>query len=230
MQRHWSSSIPVKPCGLWDAAFIGRFSAYCGFFAAIIFWSGVLMVGFLQPEYQPFADTVSKMGRVGRSFAGMINGTLIATGILLGLFALSLPSLNESLSSTRKMIAGFGFIGLAGAGLLPCDQICAGWSLPNILHTLPVAIGFTCLQFGLLQIAKMEASNRLWINVPAFALGLFHAGLLAVSFHFLGRWSVVPILDAYLGLSEKLYLAALFALVLLISKRLQGQTNRSNFV
>jgi len=141
MQRHWSSSIPVRPCGLWDAAFIGRFSAYCGFFAAIIFWSGVLMVGFLQPEYQPFADTVSKMGRVGRSFAGMINGTLIATGILLGLFALSLPSLNESLSSTRKMIAGFGFIGLAGAGLLPCDQICAGWSLPNILHTLPVAIG-----------------------------------------------------------------------------------------
>lgn len=220
MQNQWTEPIPFKALRMRESASVVRLSAYYGFLAAMVFWSGVIVVGLIQPEYHPLADTVSKMGRVGRSFAMAINWILIVTGFLIAMFARGLPASNGYLLSPRLMVAAFGFFGLAGAGLLPCDEICVGWSLPNILHTIPVAIGFTCLQFGLLQLANMKIRDRSWFSIPAFAWVLFYAGLVAVSLHFLGRWSVVPILDSYLGLSEKLYLAALFALILLISLRM----------
>jgi len=204
------------------------FSAYCGFLAAIIFWTGVIVVGLMQPEYQPLADTVSKMGRVGRPFAIALNGILIVTGLLIAVFALGLPASEKFFRrSTRDYFVVFGFVGLAGAGLLPCDEICAGNSLANIVHTLPVAIGFTSLQLALLRIANSHKRDYFWAGIPKSSLTTFWAGTLALIVFMLGRWQFVPLLDSYAGLSEKIYLAFLFLFVFTLAKRLYLQSQAS---
>lgn len=202
----------------------------CGLIAPVIFWIGVFIVGWLQPDYNPLADTVSKMGRIGRPFAGVANGILVVTGFLLALFAQALPRSRLQASnglSAPGLLTLFGLFGLAGAGLLPCDEFCAGMSAPNILHTLPVALGFACLQMALLQYADRETTDSLWQNIPETSLALFWAGSVALIAFVLGRWGIIPLLESFAGFSEKIYLAMLFAFIFTLARRLYLRTRRS---
>lgn len=198
------------------------FSSLSGMLAPLIFWAGVIVVGWLQTDYNALADTVSKMGRVGRPYAWIANATLIVTGLLIAFFAYGLPHEKANSSYTTRtqiLFAAFGLFGLAGAGLMPCDEYCEGMSAANIFHTLPVAIGFTCLQFALLQFAKMVERSRSWVRMPVEAFAIFWAGIIALLAFILGRWGVVPPLEAVSGLSEKMYLAFLFEFIFRLAKR-----------
>lgn len=220
IEPHWPQAVTVRGFSPTAPFSFAHLSPYCGFLAAILFGIGVITIGLVQPDYLPLADTVSKMGREGRPFAMAINVILMLTGILIAIFALGLPRSQRFHRSTCNYLALFGIFGLAGSGFLPCDEICAGNSMANITHTLPVAIGFASLQLALLQITNMDPGDQFWSGIPKSSRFLFWAGSLALVIFMLGRWQLVPQLDSYAGLSEKIYLAFFFAFVLMLAKRL----------
>jgi hypothetical membrane protein len=192
-----------------------------------VFWIGIFLVGLLQPDYHLLVDTVSKMGRSGRPYAELANGILILTGLFLALFARALPGaiINRK---PANFLAFFGILGLMGGGLLPCDEFCAGDSLANVLHTVPVALGFVCLQIALFQIATQGFGNSPWQGVSAMALTLFQAGPFALAFFVLGRWGIVSQFDDYAGLSEKVYLAILFSFIFTLARRSRRNLHSSD--
>ncbi len=223
MNYQWLRVVPFPSFCQHKSVFISRYVSICGLITPLIFWSGITFVGWLQPDYEPLADTVSKLGRVGRPYAGTANMILIVSGILITVFAQGLPRLKLRFSgrlSVQTLLAVFGLFGLVGAGLLPCDEYCAGMSFANILHTLPVAIGFTGLQLALLQLARRDQPGRFWNGIREMSLALFWAGLLALAIFVFGRWGIIPVFESYAGFSEKIYLALLFVFIFIMAKRL----------
>jgi hypothetical membrane protein len=200
----------------------------CGKAAPFVFWIGVILIGWIQPEYNVFADTVSKMGRIGRPLAEFANAILIFTGLLLAIFAKGLSHAIVD-RKTANFLALFGILGLTGAGLLPCDELCAGDSLANVLHTLPVALGFICLQIALLQLADQGLGNNSGQGISAMSLALFQAGPFALAFFVLGRWGAVPQFEDYAGLNEKFYLAVLFGFIYILAKASSNTDSGSNW-
>lgn len=228
MQTPWTRSINWTAFGSSRRVSIARLASICGLTAPIFFGTGVALVGMLQPDYLPLADTVSKMGRVGRLYDSVANGMLVITGILITIFAQGLPILNprsRKMLLARNFMVGFGLFGLTGAGLFPCDEICAGMSFANILHTLPVAIGFASLQLALLELSRVAERDSYWLGIPKSSKVLVWAGLFTTLFYFLGRWQIFPPLDAYTGLSEKMYLAFLLIFIFVVAKRLYQRSS-----
>jgi hypothetical membrane protein len=214
-------AVPFRNFHVSKNALLSRFVAGCGLIAPFVFWGGVFIVGWLQPDYNPLSDTVSKMGRIGRPYAEVANGILMVTGLLLSVFAQALPRPRRWRGlSTPTLLTFFGLFGLTGAGLFPCDELCAGMSPANILHSLPVAIGFASLQMALLQFAGESHANSLWRNVPEISGSLFWAGSAALLAFILGRWGLVPVFESFAGFSEKIYLTMLFAFIFALARRL----------
>jgi hypothetical membrane protein len=213
-------AVPPRNFYLSKKSLFLRLAACCGLVAPFVFWIGVFIVGRLQPDYDWLADTVSKMGRIGRPYAEAANGVLMATGLLLALFVQALPRQRRWRGlSGPTLLTFFSLFGLTGAGLFPCDEFCAGMSAENILHTLPVALGFASLQIALLQFAGESHATSLWQNVPEISQALFWAGSGALIAFTLGRWGVIPILESFAGFSEKIYLFMLFAFIFALARR-----------
>lgn len=223
MQYHCHRAAAFPNLNLGKRVFLPRLLSVCGLIVPFIFLIGIAIVGWQQPDYNTMADTVSKMGRVGRPYAELANSILIVSGILIAIFAQGLPRLKLRFSgglSAQNLLATFGLFGLAGAGLLPCDEYCAGMSSANILHTLPVAIGFGGLQLALLRFARRDQREPFWIGIREMSLTLFWAGLFALAVFVFGRWGIIPWLESYAGFSEKIYLALLFVFIFIMAKRL----------
>ena len=207
----------------WNTLATGeRLHAFCGLVASIIFFAGYLTVSTFQVEYKPLADTLSRMGRMGRSYSEVMNLTLILSGLLIAFFARRLDSggnWTTQRSPAPLFLAAFGY-GLAGTGILPCDHLCGGDSLPNYLHTLPAFVSVTGLLFGLYHLPSCLLGKD-WVDIRLAARVLAWGGLATLIAYLLGLWRIVRPMEPYIGVIEKSYIFVIFAFLLVVARRLQ---------
>ena len=207
----------------WNSAAIGeRLHGFSGLAAPFVFFAGYLTVSTFQVEYQPLADTLSRMGRMGRSYSEVMNLTLVLSGLLIGTFARHLVLVgNQTKPSSLAAFfwAAFGF-GLAGTGILPCDHLCGGGSLPNYLHTLPAFVSVSGLLLGLYHL-PICLPGKDWSDIRNSARTLAWGGLAALIAYLLGLWRIVRVMEPYVGVIEKSYVFVVFMFLLALARRLQ---------
>ncbi|MGH2581876.1 MAG: DUF998 domain-containing protein [Anaerolineales bacterium] len=207
----------------WNSAATGeRLHGLCGPAASLVFFAGYLTVSAFQVEYQPLADTLSRMGRMGRSYSELMNLTLIVSGLLIGFFA---PRLDLARNWAKRRSpaslfwAAFGY-GLAGTGILPCDHLCGGDSLTNYMHTLPALVSVVGLLLGLYHLPACLPGKH-WADIRNSSRFLAWGGLATLIAYLLGLWRIVRPMEPYIGVIEKSYVIVVFVFLLVLTRRLQ---------
>ena len=200
-------------------------AAACGLISPILLLAGVALVAWLQQVQEPWATTVSKMGRFGQPYSETMNFTLMISGCLVAAFAQGLPHSRQSgVLDARRMFVIFGLVGLGGAGLFPCDLDCGGWSIFNLLHSSVVITGALGLFLGLYKLPCAFENEADWGWLARGAQALAFLGFAAAFLFLMGLWRVIQPLEGYIGLIEKQYLLSVFMLIFLIAHRTARKT------
>ena len=193
-----------------------RWEALCGAsgrWAAVLFLGMIVLVGAIQPGYDPLADPISHLGAREAPYAGWFNTVMALTGALIAMFALGL---HRALAPAAfgwwppLLIGSFGLLGVAGSGFFTCDVGCNGASVAGQLHYVPAVLGGSAMIWGMALLPARLRESPGWEQTALqsqFAAVLCFLGILVFDLSSSGamtRW------HPYVGLTQKAIFAVMF--------------------
>ncbi len=188
-----------------------KLQAIAGIVAPISFTTVVIVLGFMQPGYNHVSHTISELGAVGASNAGIQNANFVVTGILTLAFAFGL---HGGISGGKGSRIGPSLVALWGLALVasgffqldPKEAVTACTSTPSIstcapgLHDVAGLTGFAASGAAAVVLSRRLRTDPQWRSYASFSVV---AGLLMIVF--LGGFMLsFPHFPAYVGVVQRL--------------------------
>ena len=187
-----------------------------GLFASVVALITPLVFGMLRPEYSHVRSYISELGESGSPYAHWVNWVcFFPIGLAVFLFLLAsrkaLPVHRHSL--LLFSFAGWGYI---VAAVFPCDPGCPNeGSTSQLIHNLEGLVGYPATTLGLMQMGIAFRGNPIYHRLWAFTAGC--SVLAGVAFLLL----LVPELQPWRGLTQRVAEAAIFAWIVVCSLAIQ---------
>jgi hypothetical protein len=174
--------------------------------AALLFWSAMLIIGALRPEYSQMTKAISELGVLGAPYAVAFNiiGFAVPGGLLAGCGAKLSQSINPQKTCLWWLltISGVGFAGSA----IPAEMVDGSFDMDSVLtqaHLLMILVSAIPWIAAIFMIQARIVANHEWRkfknSTSTLSLACF---LLALANPFSGVLPITPALGqriAFLG-------------------------------
>lgn len=191
-----------------------RAAALCGIAGPLLFTLAWLLLGALEPGYDPTAQFISELAAHGASNALPMVAAFLALGALTIAFA---PGLQRGIGNGPGVLLGPALVGLfgvctIGSGLFRCAPGCDGDSFSNSAHTVITHIGLGALVAATLVLPFRLAVDARWRGLRAYS---WLTGIAAAAIFFIGfaRFGGA-------GLGQRLFIGLLFLWLAVMAARL----------
>jgi hypothetical membrane protein len=150
--------------------------AIAGILAPIIFFSMIIVLGALEPNYNHMTRMMSALGGVQGIRGLLFNVGIALIGILVALFAIGL---HQHIDDKEKSKAGLilfvlGGLGLVLSGVFSCNEGCANViverNLIGIFHVLAAFIAGMCLSIAPFFIYGRMKKSPSWKKYATYTL------------------------------------------------------------
>jgi hypothetical membrane protein len=153
-----------------------KYFAIAGILAPLLYFSMVIILGLLDPNYSHMTKMMSILGGVGGIRGLVFNLGVSLVGVLSILFAVGLhKSINQGKGSKiGPILLSIGGIGLIGSGIFHCNLNCANVivekNLIGSLHMLSAFIAGMCLSISPFFIFARLKHDPRWKKYRPFTL------------------------------------------------------------
>ena len=150
-----------------------KFLAFCGVIAPILFTAVLLILGFIQPEYNHVTDYISELGAVDAPYSLIMNTVGISLlGVLIIAFAFALDRgvNNGNGSKIGPMLVIISGVGFVLCGIFICDPGCIRISTVGIIHGYMCFIAQFSLIFAPFFMFHRLARDTRWRNFHIYSL------------------------------------------------------------
>jgi len=173
------------------------FCAFCGVIAPILFTSVVLILGFIQPEYNHVTQYMSEFGAVDAPYALIMNTVgvpLLGLLIIAFAFALDRGVNNGKGSKIGPLLIGISGVSFVLCGIFRCDPDCIPISTVGIIHGYMCFIAQFALIFAPFFMFHRLARDDRWRNYHIYSLVIAVIALfMAIVYKFHGSDDLVGI-------------------------------------
>lgn len=148
-----------------------RRAALCGIAGPLVFTLAWVVLGALEPGYDPAAQFISELAAYGARRAAVMVTAFLALGLLSLAFA---PGLQRGIAAGAGGAIGPALVGVfglctLGSGLVRCDPGCDGASFNNSTHSLITHIGLGALILATLVLPLRVAGAARWRGFRAYS-------------------------------------------------------------
>jgi hypothetical protein len=137
-------------------------AAYAGIAGPALFTLVVLFLGWIQPDYHPWVQSVDaiSLGRMGT----LMDVTLVMCGIMMGVFTVALyrgvrPGPGSFTGLASMMLSS---IGIVFSGIFPMTTDADGAIVQTTGHALASTVAYLGAAIGLCSLARLLAADPPW--------------------------------------------------------------------
>jgi hypothetical membrane protein len=197
---------------------MAAFSGASGIIGPILFTTIVIILGELSPGYDHLTQAISALGENGAPNGATMDANFIVFGVLTLVFASGLYRYDRTVRAGSVAVLTYG-LGAILAAFFHCDPGCPALSgsTSQMVHNLDALISFVALSIAPLLVWRSSKKDSRWRSVSNYSLAL---GSVAISLFGLYLAVDVLVLSPFTGLLQRLFLAPLFAWMIVMSARL----------
>jgi len=161
-----------------------RLLAICGIAGPILYTTVVIILGFLEPDYNHAAQSMSELGAVGARYAIIMNTAgFPLLGLLIIAFALGL---DRGIRDGKGAKIGPALVAVSGAalvmtGIFRCDPGCVDVTMVGTTHSVFAVIAAFAMLLAPLAISpRLKRDNR-WESYLAYSVTTMVVALLVTA-------------------------------------------------